>query len=142
MHPSEPRLRGDGGALTLLIIGFAFIAALMVVLTTSVSSVYLARRELVSAVDSAAVAAAQQVDAAELYTGGPQDRLPLRLAGVRRVVDFIASQHPGVSFGPATVSGSSVTVRAERVVDLRFAAVLGVDRWTVRAEATARAPLR
>lgn len=142
MRLSERRPRGDGGALTLLIIGFTFIAALMVVLTTSVSSVYLARRELVSTVDSAAVAAAQQVDVVELYTGGPRDRLPLQLSGVRRVVDFVESQHPGVSFGPPTVNGSTVTVRAERVVDLRFAAVLGIDQWTVRAEATARAPLR
>lgn len=147
MTPRRPRrlrrVRGDDGVLTLLIIGCAFIVVLMVVVTTSVSAVFLARRELVSVVDGAAITAAQQVDAAELYTGDPRDRLPLSESRVRDVVALVDSQHADIAFGPTSiVDGSTVTVRAEKVVDLRLAAVLGISSWRVRASATARAPLR
>jgi len=143
MTPCHGRLRGDDGVLTLLIIGFTAIAALMVVVTTSVSAVYLARRELVSTVDAAAVAAAQQVDADSAYAEGLGEGLPLLDAGVEQVVAEIARRNPRVRFAtPQVVDGNSVVVVAERVVDLRFARVLGVASWTVRARARARAPLR
>ena len=136
------RTHGDDGTLTILVIGFTAIAALMVVLTTSVSSVYLARRELVSTVDSAAVAAAQQVDADTAYREGLGARLPLRAAGVEAVVADIARRNPDVRFATPRVVDDTVVVAAERVVDLRFARVLGVRSWTVRARARAQAPLR
>ena len=136
------RIRGDDGALTLLVIGFTAIAALLVVVTTSVSSVYLARRELVSTVDAAAVAAAQQVDADAAYTEGLGARLPLRADRVEDVVADVARRHPEVRFAAPLVVDDSVVVSAERVVDLRFARVLGVSSWTIRARARAHAPLR
>ena len=136
------RPRGDDGALTLLVIGFTAIAALLVVVTASASSVYLARRELVSTVDAAAVAAAQQVDADIAYTEGLGARLPLHPRRVEDVVGDIARRHPDVRFAAPHVVDDSVVVDAERVVDLRFARVLGISTWTVRARARAHAPLR
>ena len=136
------RPRGDDGALTVMVIGFTAIAALLVVVTTSVSSVYLARRELVSTVDAAAVAAAQQVDADTAYTEGLGARLPLQASRVEDVVADVARRHPDVRFGVPRVVDDSVVVQAERDVDLRFARVLGISTWTVRARARAHAPLR
>ena len=136
------RPRGDDGVLTLLVIGFTAVAALMVVVTTSVSSVYLARRELVSTVDAAAVAAAQQVDVATAYAEGLGARLPLDEARVDQVVGDLARRRPDVRFARPQVVDDTVVVAAERVVDLRFASVLGIESWTVRARARARAPLR
>lgn len=136
------RPRDDDGALTLLVIGFTAIAALMVVVTTSVSAVYLARRELVSAVDAAAVAAAQQVDADTAYVEGLGARLPLSESRVEQVVSDIARRNPTVRFAVPQVIDDSVVVAAERIVDLRFARVLGIESWTVRARSRARAPLR
>jgi len=137
-----PRSRGDDGALTVLVIGFTAIAALMVVVTTSVSAVFLARRELVSTVDGAAVAAAQQVDAATAYAEGLGLHLPLDERAVDEVVADIARRHPDVRFANPRVEDDTVVIAAERVVDLRFARVLGIESWTVRARARARAPLR
>lgn len=62
--------RGDDGQLTLLVIGFAAIAALLVVVAIDVSKVFLARRALASAADAAALAAAQAVDKDAVYRGG------------------------------------------------------------------------
>lgn len=140
---TRPRLpRGDDGVLTLLVIGFTFLAALMLVVATSASAVFLARRDLVSTVDAAAVAAAQQLDADVLYRRSVNDRLPLSERGAEAVVAELARSHPDVVFGRPVVDGDTVTVAAERQVDLRFARVLGLTSWTVRARARAQAPLR
>ncbi|HVE98571.1 MAG TPA: hypothetical protein VNA12_05265 [Mycobacteriales bacterium] len=141
--PRPPRrLTDDDGALSLLIVGFAFLAALMVVVTTSASAVFLARRDLVSVVDGAAIAAAQQIDADALYERASNARLPLSEAAAEEVVARLAAAHPEVSFGRPVVDGDTVVVTAEREVNLRFAAVLGITRWTVRASARAQSPLR
>lgn len=133
---------GDDGALTLLVIGFTFVAALMVIVTTSVSAVFLARRELASAVDAAAVAAAQQVDTDVLYRRTANARLPLSQDAADRIVAELAAHYPAVDFARPEVDGDLVVVSATREVDLRLAAVLGVESWTVRAVARARSPLR
>lgn len=136
------RPSGDDGALSLLIVGFTFLAALMVVVTTSASAVFLARRELVSVVDAAALAAAQQVDAEALYGAGAVTRLPLSQRDAELVVADLAAAYPNVEFARPLVDGAGVVVAAERVVDLRFARVLGIRSWTVRARASAESPLR
>lgn len=66
-----PRLRTrvDDGQLTVLIIGYVAIAAVLVVVGIDASKVFLARRALSSAADAAALAAAQGVDKAAVYRG-------------------------------------------------------------------------
>lgn len=59
----------DEGQLTLLVIGYTAIAAVLVLAGVDVSKVFLARRALASVADSAALAAAQTVDRAALYAG-------------------------------------------------------------------------
>jgi uncharacterized membrane protein len=59
----------EQGQLSLLVIGYATIAAVLVVIGIDVSKVFLARRALASAADSAALAGAQAVDRAAIYAG-------------------------------------------------------------------------
>jgi uncharacterized membrane protein len=61
----------DEGSLTLLVIGYTLIAAVLIVIGVDVSKVYLAQRTLSSTADAAALAGAQAVDRADIYAGGP-----------------------------------------------------------------------
>ena len=60
----------DDGQVTLLVIGYVAIAAVLVLLAVDVSKVFLARRALSSVADSAALSAAQEIDRAAVYAGG------------------------------------------------------------------------
>lgn len=66
---TAPRRRRDDGSLTVLVIGFTFILAVLVVVGVDVSKVFLARRALASVADAAALAAAQSADRAAIYAG-------------------------------------------------------------------------
>src|SRR4051812_50064388 len=59
----------DEGQLTLLIIGFVAIAAVLIVIGVDASKVFLAQRALSSAADAAALSASQAVDKAAIYSG-------------------------------------------------------------------------
>ena len=61
----------ESGQVMLLILGFAVMLGLLVTVVVDVSHLYLERRALVAAADAGALAAAQAVDEAALYTGGP-----------------------------------------------------------------------
>lgn len=132
----------------LMIIFFALIAGLVVVVAVDASAVFLARRSLSSAVDGAALAAAQSVSDADFYTAGaPLDALPL--GDVQRVVDDYAARYrasaddPTVEMDAVVVNGGfAVRVVARRQVSLPLARAFGFDRVTVEADATARSPLR
>ena len=63
------RPSGDEGQLTLLIIGFVAIAAVLIVIGVDASKVFLAQRALSSAADAAALSASQAVDKAAIYAG-------------------------------------------------------------------------
>lgn len=151
--------RGDRGQLTLLIIGFVTIAAVLVVTAVDVSKVFLARRALASAADAAALRAAQQLDRAAIYSGqagGCGELLPVdasaatsaaaaslddQTAGLRAT--FAAVQAPQVS-----VTGNTVTVRIGGDVVVPFGRVLalldpayGDGRVHVAVESSAQSPV-
>jgi hypothetical protein len=134
---SRDRSRPDGGQLTLLVIGYTVIAALLVVAAIDASKVFLARRALSSAADAAALAAAQTVDRSAIYSGGSMGcggLLPLdgaRASDAARAVlddDLADLEHSFVAFAPpeTTVDAGTVTVRLAGDVALPFGHVLGV----------------
>jgi hypothetical protein len=131
------RIRGDDGTILLLSIGFCVVALLLVYAVTSASAVFLARRDLASAVDGTALAAAQAVDADEYYTGTSGVDLPLDDVDVRRAVDDyvrrnLPSDRTQRISGAVDASGHAVTVRGERDVHLPLFGTV-----TVTAHATA-----
>ena len=77
----------DDGTVLLLVLGFAIIAILLLVVVVDVSALYLARRSLASAADSAALAGVQAVDEAAAYSGAAGDALPLSVAASRAAVE-------------------------------------------------------
>jgi hypothetical protein len=131
----SPRSR-DGGSLTVLIIGYATIAMVLVIVGIDVSKVFLARRALSAATDAAAVAAAQGVDRSALYAGpGPRcgGSLPLsRQHAAELAAESMREAHGTLRRVLATVdqprtsvSGSTVSVTGSGEVAVPFGRVLG-----------------
>lgn len=65
---------GERGQTSLLIIGFAIVAAMMVAVVVDASAAYLRRQSLHSMADGAALAAADGIQGEQVYTGGLRDR--------------------------------------------------------------------
>ena len=147
--------RRDDGQLTLLIIGFVAIAAVLVIVGVDASKVFLARRALSSAADAAAVAASQAVDKEAIYAGaggGCGGLLPLDSdEAARRAAVAVDDQGAGLrgTFAaldePQTVvTGGTVDVHLSGRVAVPFGHVLAVlvpghDDGTVAIEATSHA---
>jgi len=79
----------DEGQLTVLVIGYTFLLAVLVVIGVDVSKVFLARRALSSVADAAALAAAQAGDRAAIYAGaaGCGGVLPIDPSAATQQVD-------------------------------------------------------
>jgi uncharacterized membrane protein len=124
--------RDDEGTILILTIGFVVIAMLLVFAVVDASAVFLDRRDLASAADGAALAAAQQVDTSAVYAAGAGGDLPLDPVAVQRTVDtyvareFPPEQYPGWHFTVDT-GPDEVTVTATRVVRLPVYGTVTVD---------------
>jgi Putative Flp pilus-assembly TadE/G-like len=149
------RPRGDDGQLTLLIIGFVAIAAVLVIVGVDASKVFLARRALSSAADAAAVAASQAVDKNAIYAGiggGCGGLLPLDPEeAAQRAVLAVDDQAAGLRGTFAALDEPQTVVAADTVdvhlsgrVAVPFGHILallvpGHDDGTVRIDATSHA---
>jgi hypothetical protein len=131
------RRRGDEGQLTLLVIGYVAIAAVLVVLGIDASKVFLARRALASAADAAALAAAQGVDRSAIYagTGGGCGRLlpldPVRAGALAAQTfgddaDGLRSTFATLDPPSTQVDAGTVTVSLSGDVAVPFGSVLAV----------------
>ncbi|HTW19192.1 MAG TPA: pilus assembly protein TadG-related protein [Mycobacteriales bacterium] len=131
------RARGtDDGSVLVLVIGYVAIAAVLITVGVDVSKVFLARRALASAADSAVLAAAQGIDTAAIYRGGalrcgeplPLDPQHAADLAQRSLSDDAADlRHVFASLGPpaTTVDGGTVTVVLRGRVDVPFGRVVG-----------------
>jgi Putative Flp pilus-assembly TadE/G-like len=89
--PSDPA-DGAAGSIIVLVVGYTAIAMALILLGVDTSRVFLARRALSSAADSAALAGSQGVDRAALYAGPPlRCGRPLPLAPGRAAALVAAS---------------------------------------------------
>lgn len=68
------RRRGESGQTSLLIIGFAIVAAMMVAVVVDASAAFLRRQALHSVADGAALAAADGLQGEQVYTTGLGER--------------------------------------------------------------------
>jgi len=94
----------ERGQTTVLIIGFAVVAMLMVAVVVDASAAYLRRSGLDSVADGAALAAADGIEGSQVYTGrlGRRARIDPELAR-RFVADYLsatgaATRYPGLSY--------------------------------------------
>ena len=128
--------RTDDGSLTVLVIGFTFILAVLIVVGVDVSKVFLARRSLSSVADAAALAAAQSADRAAVYAGaaGCGGVLPLDPAAAAQQVDAsVADDLPDlhqtfseVQAPQVNVAGGTVTVQLAGQVKVPFGGILAL----------------
>ena len=147
------RGRGDEGQLLLLVLGFTLVVALLVTVVVNASRVFLTQRALSAAADGAALAAADALDEAAVYSGaGPAELLPLGEAAVHDAVASyaagadLAARFEGLALS-STLSedGTTVTVTAGALVDLPFlnaASSAHAGGYPLTVTASARTPLR
>lgn len=144
----------DSGQLTLMIIGFVAIAAMLVIVGVDVSKVFLARRALSSAADAAALSAAQGVDKAAIYggAGGCGGLLPLDPATAAAYAgntldddaDDLRQTFAALDAPETQVQNGTVSVHLGGEVALPFGSVMAVllpghSNGRVRVDVTAHA---
>jgi uncharacterized membrane protein len=140
--------RRDRGSITVLVIGYTAIAAVLVAVGVDVSKVFLARRSLSAAADSAALAAAQGIDRQAVYNGSALrcgQPLPLSrsragdLAGssVREDRTDLGRTFTTVAAPQTTVRSGTVTVELSGRVALPF----GPSEVQVSATSSAASPV-
>lgn len=119
--------RSERGQVSVLIIGFAGVLALLVALVVDTSAAYLQRSGLNSLADGAALRAADLgATGTDVYEGGvPAARLAQTSAEARAAVGAYLSSagafasYPGLTYAVAVDAGAqSVTVRLQAPLDL------------------------
>lgn len=150
MTTRAPGMREEG-RITLLVMGMAFVATLLVVVTLAITSVALARTRLMDAADGAALAAANALDAAAYAESGIAEVVPLSDDGVRdAAARHLAERHlpQGVSgwslaVGTGSPDGRTAIVVLTGQVRVPFARTVGSDAAiAVTVQSRARSPLR
>lgn len=142
------RARDESGQLTILVIGFATIAVLVVGVVVNASHAFLQRRSLASWADGAVTAAAQSVSYGDLYAGGVADSVPLDEADARAAVaDYAARNDLGGRFDDFRVERVDVDATTGRVsvevaADVPLVLMEGAAAVTITAEASAIAVVR
>jgi uncharacterized membrane protein len=123
----------DDGSLSLLVIGYTFIAVVLIVVGVDVSKVFLAQRSLSSAADAAALAGAQAVDRAAIYRGAADCAgLPVDAASATTAAgaslddagDGLRQTFATLSDPDVEVDGDTVQVRLHGDVGVPFGRVL------------------
>lgn len=117
------RSRDERGQTTLLIVGFAVVAIMMVAVVVDASAAYLRRSGLDSLADGAALAAAHGVQGRQVYEGGLGDRAKIDPVVARRyVAEYLAAsgaarRYPGLSYDVAA-GADRVVVHLSTPLDL------------------------
>lgn len=141
------RMSGDDGQITVLVLGYTAVAALLVVVGIDASAAFLARRALTAAADEAAVAAAGAVDTSAVYARGLRcgEPLPVDPAGAADAARASVAadtdlRHSFTEIGvPSTrVSGPTTTVDLSGRVRLPLAYFVGILDPAVRGGITIR----
>ena len=138
------RMPDDEGSVLLLVVGLAVVLLLFVAVVVDVSAVLLAQRGLSSAVDGAAVVAAQQPDVTSVREG-LAGQLVLDLAAVDDVVATYAADaqdsQPGLVLLAHVEAPGTAVVDGRRRVLLPLLGWLGVGDVVLTAQGRARSPV-
>jgi len=134
------RPRSERGSIIPLVVGFAFLVAVLVAVVVDASAAYLRRQGLDSVADAAALAATDGLQGDRVYTHGLDDLAEIDAATARHFVeDYLRSsgvlaRYPGLGW-TVTTSATTVVVRLVAPLDLPLR-VPGVEtRTTVSGSA-------
>ena len=117
------RRADERGSITPLVVGFAFVVAVLVAVVVDASAAFLRRQGLNSVADAAALAATDGLQGERVYTHGLDDLAEIDAGTARRYVeDYLHSsgaldRYPGLTWTVNT-SATSVLVRVEAPLDL------------------------
>jgi len=117
------RRRDDAGQTTVLIVGLAVVAMLLVGVTVDASAAYLRRQGLDNLADGAALAAADGVQGGQVYAGGLAERALIDPEVARQYVATYlleidaARTYPGLQFA-VDATADRVVVRISAPLDL------------------------
>ena len=132
----------EGGSTLPFVLVCWLVAALMVLGAIAASDAFLEQQEVQSACDGAALAAANEADAAAVYAQGAGAHLPLTQSTAEAAVaDQLADAGVRLDAWSAQTDGAEVTVRCTRSVHIAFDWLfLGGRPLDRTAVASARAP--
>jgi hypothetical protein len=119
----EATVHDERGQVSVIIIGFVVVLAMLFVVVVDASAAYLRRQALSSLADGAALAAADGIEGEQVYTGGLGERAavdPERARGL--VASYLSSvgaerRYPGLRQAVGT-SGDRVVVRLDAPLGL------------------------
>jgi len=129
----------------LFLLGVVVLSALLVAVVVDASTLFLARMQLMSAADGAAISAAQAVDQRVLYTQPASGALPLDPTLVDEAVTryLAVDGDRDVEVVSVTTDGTTVRVAFRRQVQLPFVNLITFGTRgsvTVDADAAAESP--
>lgn len=137
MMPARARLGEENGA-TAVIVALSLVALIgMMVLVVDVGGLLYRRRQLVSAADAAALAAAQSCALGRSIAGVPETAADSVAQQNVAGLDLSGGIVPQETVGCETDAAGHVTVLYSSVEDLWFAGIFGANSITVRTKATA-----
>ena len=126
----------EAGQATVLVIGLCLVTFAAAGIAVDGTRAFLFRRTLQNAADSAAVAAASEIDTAAYYGSGGRDVFVDVSAARRQIADVLASR--GIPARIATgVDRLGVAVTLRGYVDTTFLGAVGIRRLPVAVEARA-----
>jgi hypothetical protein len=137
---TEPCRRGARGQTTVLIVGLAVVAIMMVAVVVDASAAYLRRAGLDSLADGAALAAADGVEGRQVYEGGLGERAEIDPEAARRyVTEYLvatgaARRFPGLTYGVQTGT-DRIVVHLRSPLDLPISPAGWDSRPTISATA-------
>jgi hypothetical protein len=117
------RPRSESGSIIPLVVGFAFLVAVLVAAVVDASAAYLRRQGLDSVADAAALAATDGLQGERVYTHGLDGLAEIDAAAARRYVeDYLRTsgalvRYPGLGWTVST-SATTVVVRVVAPLDL------------------------
>jgi uncharacterized membrane protein len=130
--------QGERGSIMILTLGFIVMCIMAVAVVVDASAMFLARRSLQAAVDSAALAGAQAIDREAYYHFGAGAGVRLDPQAVRAAVRDQLATSTGVRLDFVRVDGANVVVQANTRVRPPFSGWLtpsGAHTITVQAGA-------
>lgn len=119
----------------MLVIGLCLVSFAVAGVTIDGARLWMLRRSLQSAVDSAALAGAGEVDVDRLYARGDAPTLDPQAARLRAIA-VLAERGLGERI-EVVVGSDAVRASVRGHLDASFLGLLGIDRLPVAAEATA-----
>ena len=136
----SPRCRDERGQTTVLIVGFAIVAMMLVAVVVDASAAYLRRSGLDSLADGAALAAADGIQGEQVYEGGLGERAQIDPALAHQYVSAYlnavaaARRYPGMTYR-VEVGAERVVVHIESPLDLPITPPGSTRQTTISATA-------